>query len=264
MSWWGKVIGGAFGFALGGPLGAALGAALGHNFDRGLGHQARLGSPEDQERIQSAFFTATFSMMGHIAKADGRVSETEIAMARDVMGQMRLTAEQRKVAMRLFEEGKQPDFPAEASLAQFRQVCHRRRNLLQMFMEILILTACADGELDAREEAILRQSAVTLGFPVAVFEALLQQIRAGRRFHDQGRGSSASSADALADAYRTLGVSASANDQEVKKAYRRLMNQHHPDKLVSKGLPEEMMELAEQKTHEIRNAYELIRNARKK
>src|SRR5690554_6549827 len=108
MSWWGKVIGGAFGFALGGPLGAALGAALGHNFDRGMGQQARIGSSHDQERIQSAFFTATFSMMGYIAKADGRVSETEIAMARDIMGQMRLTPEQRKVAIRLFEEGKQP------------------------------------------------------------------------------------------------------------------------------------------------------------
>lgn len=265
MSWWGKVIGGAFGFALGGPLGAALGAALGHNFDRGMGQQARIGSSADQERIQSAFFTATFSMMGYIAKADGRVSETEIAMARDIMGQMHLTPEQRKVAIRLFEEGKQPGFPADEALKQFREVCHRRLNLLQMFMEILILTACADGELHASEEAILRQTAVTLGFPGAVFEALLHQIQAGRRFHSQGhtRPNARPSANARADAYRLLGISESATDQDVKKAYRRLMNQHHPDKLVSKGLPEEMMALAEQKTQEIRSAYELIRSTRK-
>src|SRR5690606_7546847 len=111
----------------------------------------------DVERIQSAFFTATFSIMGHVAKADGRVSEVEIALARDVMRQMRLNPEQRRVAMRLFEEGKQPDFPFHDALTQFKQVCNRRRNLMQMFLEIQVMTALADGQLADQERSLLNQ-----------------------------------------------------------------------------------------------------------
>ena len=261
MSWWGKVIGGAFGFALGGPLGAALGAAFGHNFDRGLAGSARIGRgfSADVEKIQSAFFTATFSVMGYLAKADGRVSETEIAVARDLMGQMRLNAAQKKVAIGLFEQGKKPDFPAAEILQQFRRECHRSTHLLQMFMEILVVTALADGSLHRQEERILRESAAALGFSAAAFQDILGRVQAQSRFHTQSRDSEAS----LADAYSLLGISASASDEEVKKAYRRQMNQHHPDKLVAKGLPQEMMDLATEKTQDIRNAYERIRNNRK-
>ncbi|MEW8432270.1 MAG: co-chaperone DjlA, partial [Candidatus Thiodiazotropha sp.] len=95
MSWWGKLVGGAFGFMLGGPLGAVLGAALGHHFDKGLrglpDDQISWG-PGDQERVQTAFFTATFSVMGHLAKADGRVSPDEIKMAEALMAQMSLSS----------------------------------------------------------------------------------------------------------------------------------------------------------------------------
>ena len=90
MSWWGKILGGSFGYMLGGPLGALLGAALGHQFDRGINSgaiefgQFRQG---DTERVQTAFFTTTFLVMGHLAKADGRVSESEIAAAQFIMQQ---------------------------------------------------------------------------------------------------------------------------------------------------------------------------------
>ncbi|HHX81400.1 MAG TPA: co-chaperone DjlA, partial [Pseudomonadaceae bacterium] len=106
MSWWGKLIGGTFGFMLGGPLGALLGASLGHNFDRGLGGLTSLGDGVDVERVQSAFFTAVFSMMGHLAKADGVLSRDEIALAESVMHQMRLDARQKEVAVSLFRQGK--------------------------------------------------------------------------------------------------------------------------------------------------------------
>ena len=118
MSWWGKLIGGTFGFMLGGPLGAILGASLGHNFDRGLGGFDRGGQfgSANVEQIQSAFFTATFSMMGHMAKIDGQVSKAEIAVAESVMQQMRLSPPQKKVAISLFERGKQADFPVHEVL----------------------------------------------------------------------------------------------------------------------------------------------------
>ncbi|MGV3591780.1 MAG: co-chaperone DjlA [Gammaproteobacteria bacterium] len=260
MSWWGKLIGGTFGFMLGGPLGAILGASLGHNFDRGLNSldgQEQLGFI-DVEKVQSAFFTATFSMMGHLAKSDGRITQAEIAVAESVMRQMQLSAQQKKVAIALFEKGKQGDFPARAALQQLREECHFRRNLLQMFIEILIVTALADGDLQPEERQVLDMAATGVGFSPQEFQSILRRLQASRQMH--GQQESASSR--LDKAYQTLGVSSSASEDEVKRAYRRVMNQHHPDKLVAKGLPQEMMDLANQKTQEIKAAYELIRNSR--
>ncbi len=264
MNWWGKLIGGAFGFMLGGPLGALLGAALGHNFDKGLtGVMQDPGMGQaTAERIQTAFFTATFSVMGYIAKADGRVSQSEINLARDVMRQMQLRDEQVKAAMNLFNEGKQPDFPLADVLTQFRRECHRRTNLIQMFLEIQIATAMADGRIDPGEHQVLYEIAEALGFPRRVFEQLLQMVQAQQHYAGAGAGGGAKPAASMADAYAVLGINKTATDAEVKKAYRRLMNQHHPDKLVAKGLPEEMIEIAKTKTQEIRAAYDQVKQSR--
>lgn len=254
---------------LGGPLGALLGASLGHNFDKGMG---RLDSMDgigqaDQETIQSAFFTATFFMMGHISKVDGRVSQDEIHVAQNVMRQMNLNAQQKKVAIKLFEQGKNGDVQVNEVLEQFRRECHRRRNLMQMFIEILVMTALADEELHKSEEATLWETAQILGFSRSDFQHILQRGQAQQHYQQNRRSQSKRSADKprlnLADAYKLLGISSNAKDQEVKKAYRRQMNQHHPDKLVSKGLPQEMMDIANQKTQDIKAAYELIKQTRR-
>ncbi len=267
MSWWGKLLGGAFGFAIGGPLGALLGAALGHNFDRGLSGLSDyvIGSGSvDNERLQSAFFIATFSIMGHLAKADGRVSPEEIAMARNVMTNMQLSKEQRDIAIKLFNEGKDANFPLDEVLNQFRQECHRRRNLIQMFLEILIATSLADNEIDDAERGLLIYIGGQLGFSRFHIERLINMVAAQQRYARHGDTQSAAQrANSLKDAYKILGISESAGNDEIKKAYRKLMNQHHPDKLVSKGLPEEMMKLATEKTQEIKQAYEQIVESRK-
>ncbi len=268
MSWWGKVVGGAFGFMLGGPMGALLGVALGHNFDRGLTGLAEedLLKPGSRERVQTAFFTATFSVMGHLAKADGRVSEDEIALARVVMAEMELPPDRRRAAMSLFNEGKTPDFPLDDILDQFRQECHRRMTLIQMFMEIQLQAAYADGILDNAEERILLHVCDRLGFSRSVFRRLEQMVRAHMHFSGAGGGerhaAPAARGPTLDDAYALLGVSPEASAADIKKSYRRLLSQHHPDKLVSKGLPEEMMKMAATKTHEIRQAYERVKEVR--
>jgi DnaJ like chaperone protein len=272
LSWWGKLVGGAFGFMLGGPLGAVLGAALGHKFDKGLE-----GLPDDagewggaeRERVQTAFFTATFSVMGRVSKADGRITPQEIRVAEAVMSQMSLSPEMRQTAVRLFNEGKADDFPLDEVLEQFRRECLRRQTLIQMFMEILLQAAYADGDLHAAEESLLLHICERLNISEFTFRRLEQMIRAERRYAGagagagQGRQRTAQPARInLADAYAMLNVSADADDKAVKRAYRRLMSQHHPDKLVSKGLPEQMMKLAAQKTDEIRKSYERIKEAR--
>ncbi len=253
MAWWGTLIGGTLGYMLGGPLGAMLGAALGRNFDRGVDFSGQAGfSAGDTERVQAAFFTATFSIMGHIAKADGKVTPDEISSARSVMARMQLSAQQREAAMHLFNEGKRPDFPLHDVLKQFKQECHRRRNLVQMFLEIQIITALADGEIHTNERKLLYYIGEELGF---VRQQIDQLFNVASGIHHPE-----SSKDALVDAYALLNVNKNTSDADVKKAYRRLMNQHHPDKLVAKGLPEEMIKLATEKTQEIRKAYDLIRN----
>jgi len=266
MSWWGKIFGSAFGFALGGPLGALLGAALGHQFDRGYDRLLVEGgaTEADVERIQSAFFAATFSVMGHLAKADGRVSEAEIQLAQNVMSQMQLDADQRRTAIHLFNQGKEADFDLDAVLQQFKQECHGRRNLIQMFIEILIATILADGTAHKAERDTLHYVGGQLGFAPFIIDQLILMAQAQQEFaYQRARGRTTATAQStLKAAYQILGVAENASNDEVKKAYRRLMNQHHPDKLVSKGLPEEMMKLATEKTQEIKQAYEQIQQAR--
>jgi DnaJ like chaperone protein len=254
---------------LGGPLGALLGAALGHNFDRGLkalpdDMQFETG---DRERVQTAFFTTTFSVMGSVAKTDGRVSPEEIRMAEAVMAQMSLDAAMRKAAISLFHQGKAAGFDLDAVLEQFRRECHGRSTLIGMFIEIQLQAAYADGRLDPAEDRTLQHICARVGVSELDYRRLERMVRAERSFGAGAGGpgshrAAPSGRPGLNEAYQLLGVDAKATDAEVKRAYRRLLSQHHPDKLVSKGLPEEMMKLATQKTHEIRQAYERIREAR--
>lgn len=250
MAWWGTFIGGTLGFVFGGPLGAIIGAALGGNLDRGIkmGDQA---IPGNQERVQAAFFTTTFSVMGHVAKADGHVSAQEISSAKNIMAQMQLSAQQRKAAIKFFDQGKLDGFPLVDVLRQFKKECHGRRNLIQMFIEIQIATALADGKVDPNEKRVLYTIGEILGFSRDQIEHLF----------NIANGAAASTNDTLtpSQAYKILGVSKDSSEAEIKKAYRRLMNQHHPDKLVAKGLPDEMLQLATEKTQEIRKAYDLIK-----
>ena len=252
MAWWGTFLGGTLGFVFGGPIGALIGAAVGGNFDHGIkmGDRIDMG---DQERVQAAFFTTTFSVMGHIAKADGHVSSHEITAARDIMAQMQLSEAQRKAAVKFFDQGKASDFPLEAVLHQFKKECHRRRNQIQMFVEIQIATAMADGKMDASEKRILYTIGEILGFSRSQIEHLFNIV--------SGAKASVSDSLTLSQAYKIIGIKKGSSEAEIKKAYRRLMSQHHPDKLVAKGLPDEMIALATQKTQEIRKAYDLIKES---
>jgi DnaJ like chaperone protein len=274
MIWLGKVVGGTFGFIMGGPLGAVLGAALGHQLDRNAESVGLLESefaPGARDRVQMAFFTATFSVMGHIAKADGRVTEAEIEAARTVMNRMALPEELRRTAIRLYNEGKRPDFPLDATVAQFHAECHRRYSLFRMFVEIQLEAALADGALHRIEERLLLHLCERLHFSRFEFYSIKARMEAERRFarygsrqHHRGqRETPALREPSLADAYALLGLPSSASGNDIKRAYRRLMSQHHPDKLVANGLPEEMVRIATEKTQRIRKAYDVISKTRK-
>ena len=252
------LLGGTFGFLVGGPIGAVLGAALGRSFGRALGSfEGAPGRTSGRERAQLAFFTATFGVMGQVAKADGHVSPDEIRLANRVMDELGLDPDQRRAARAIFNEGKSSRFPLDDVLDQLRTECGRATNLLRMFLEIQVQAAWADGGVHPEERRLLRHVAARLGFPAAAYDEIERMVGAGT-----GATSRASSGPSIEEAYETLGVSPDAPDAEVKRAYRRLMSRHHPDKLASKGLPEEMTKAATERTQQIKAAWDRVQRER--
>jgi len=256
MSWWTSVLGGALGYMIGGPLGAMLGVAFAGNFSKGKSNFRGSASDYmhgDKQRVQAAFFSSVFSVMGYIAKVDGKVSKSEILLAQQVMQHMQLSEDMQKAAKELFNQGKHKGFILDEVLEQFRRECHRRTHLVRMFLEIQIQATYADGVFDDKEYDALKYIAQKLRFPIHELERLIQQFSVA---------SNNSSKLTIDDAYVTLGADKNLTDKELKTAYRRLLSQHHPDKLVAKGLPEEMTKIANEKTQEIISAYELIKKHR--
>jgi len=275
MNFAGRLAGAFFGYLLsGGSIwGALIGYFFGSMFDRGLSQGDFVGgihSRRGRQHIQQVFFKTIFSLLGHLAKADGRVSEDEIQTARSVMEQMRLNPMQKQQAIDYFSQGKETDFQIDALLDEYRQVTRTNRMLTQMMLEVLVVGALSDGELHKNEEAILLHIFARLGYSQADYQRMLSMVQAQQHFH-QGGGASGqrfyteqSREEALKEAYDVLNSDPSASNSELKKAYRRQMNQHHPDKLVSRGMPEEMVKMATEKTQEIKAAYDLIVAERKK
>jgi len=169
------------------------------------------------------------------------------------MQHMQLSEDMQKVAKKLFNQGKNKDFNLEEVLEQFRVECHRRSHLVRIFLEIQIQATYADGILDDKEQDALKYIAQKLHFPIHELKILIQQF-----------STTSNNANQLTveDAYVILGTDKSLTDKELKRVYRRLLAQHHPDKLVAKGLPEEMIKLANEKTQKIISAYELIKKYR--
>jgi DnaJ like chaperone protein len=280
--WYGKIIGAILGYLVGrGLLGAIVGFVIGHQFDRVASRNRRgalggggpgttgagpHGSPAE---MRQAFFEATFHVMGHVAKSDGRVSEREIDAARTAMNRFALSEAERRRAIELFTAGKNPDFPLEATLERLRWLMGDQSNLARLFVQIQ-LEAAMDGDgLGDRTRAVFMRMCRALGispFEFASLEAMVRLHRSGWQRQSgggqQGAGGGATAASRLADAYDALGLKATASDAEVRRAYRRLVSKNHPDKLVAQGLPESMIAAAHERTQRILEAYETIKNHR--
>lgn len=274
----GKLLGILFGSMIGAIPGAIIGCFIGHQFDKARrnqrGFQSAFGSGASQAERQTEFFQAAYAVMGHVAKAKGQVTKEEIQLASVMMDCMNLSDEQKKIAQEAFRQGKESDFPLLETLRKVRFSAGRRRDLLQFFLELQISAAFADGELHPSEIQVLQTVAQELGFTAQYLQQRLRMQEAAFRFQQgggfggyqqQGQQSGGgqwqqrTTASQLNDAYDLLGVDKEADSKTIKRAHRKLMNEHHPDKLVAKGLPPEMMEVAKQKAQEIQSAYDLIK-----
>jgi DnaJ like chaperone protein len=258
--WWGKIIGGVLGLFKGGISGVLIGVLFGHLVDRFIAGFAGVS------RTQEVFFDALFSALGHLSKADGQVTQAEIGMVESLMQRMGIGGDDRQRAIRLFNQGKQPGFDLEAALQPFMQYSAMRMDMRQMFLEVLVEAAFSSGSVSQEEANILRRVAQRLHIPGQVFAAMMNARSGagagGAWYGAGGRRSTLRSTGDLDQAYAKLGLKRSATDAEVKKAYRKLVSQYHPDKLVSRGLPEEMMEMAKTRVREINTAYDEIKQSR--
>jgi len=249
------VIGALLGLLIGGFPGLILGGVIGYAIRWAL-HHSILGR---LQVVQSELIESLFSVMGALCKADRVVTRDEIQAAEATFDRLHLSAGQREAAKAAFNRGKSPDFDLDAAVDRFSQIGRGRGPLLQLFLQIQIMAVAADGNVHPAEHEMLVRVAKRLGLmerDVAQLEALLRAASAGPS------AAGAPSKQRIDDAYAALGLTPRASDAEVKRTYRRLMNQNHPDKLAARGLPDSMREIAEERSREINAAYDLIKEAR--
>lgn len=262
----GRLLGTLFGFMLARFVGAVVGFVIGWWFDKSV-QQALASSPQQGAR-QQQFLLTFFEVLGHLAKSKGRVTDDDIQFATRRLDELGLNGAARQAAMAAYNRGKQADYQVLDRVQVLRHGGIARRDLLNYFLGQVIVAALLDGQLEVAEYEVIRKVATALGVSKLQLDMMLQMTQARFRFeqHQQSHGSQAgssrpSSATQLADAYAVLGVERGASAAEIKRAYRKLMAKHHPDKLAAQGLPEEMRASAQQKAQQIQAAYELIKQA---
>ncbi len=253
MGWLSGVIGGGLGAMIAGPFGAIMGAAIGSSMGSSRNSTAgRIGTNQSQQR-QAIFFTAAFSMVGKLAKADGRVCPDEIAaiekIAKEALG---LDNQTRAYAINVFTEAKDRPESFSDYARQFGDVFRQDQQLCQFMMTFLFQVAMADGELHPQEENMLLEAKSAFSLHESVYQSL--------RSRYVGLHSSSVS---LSKHYENLGISNNATAPEIKKAYRQKATEFHPDKIEGKGLPPEFIKFANDRLAEINESYDAIMAAQK-
>ena len=253
-----KLIGFIAGYYFSGFFGALLGLFIGSMIDRTRVYGTGGMNPLQNALRQGVFLETVFISMGKLAKADGHVSQDEIDHVEQFMQKLNMTAEHRQQAIRLFKQGADPAFDIAPVYQKFMAVCGHTKHLKEVLLAYLIVMALADGHFHPAEEALLAGIAAYLGYGPAEFKRMIDMVLNQTHFG----GGQANTAGALDDAYKALGVGKDSSDAEIKRAWRKLMSQYHPDKLIGQGMPEDMIAMATEQAQEIQLAYDLIRKSR--
>lgn len=245
MGWFGKLTLGTLGLFMGGPLGAIAGAALGHHlFDKG-GLTSRALPYREAEQTQAAYFISLFSILGKLAKADGVVTQDEISIVEQFLSTLRLPEQQKQFARNVFNESKNSPYSIDDFAAQLYQVNQAQPTILLSFMDLLFKLAAADGKLHQAEEAALLRVKNIFRISDLQFENLKSVY-----FKNDHRY------------YSTLNCTTESTNEEIKTSYKKLVKEYHPDMIISKGLPEEFVDVATKKFQEIQEAYNEVKKER--
>ncbi|MGH6948207.1 MAG: TerB family tellurite resistance protein [Kiloniellales bacterium] len=249
MSIWGKILGGAAGFALGGPLGAILGAVAGHAVDRmrdGLadavqpqGAEGDLPPHVDTATKRIAFTIGVIVLGAKMAKADGQVTRDEVAAFKEVF---HIPPHEAANVGRLFDRARRDAEGFEPYASQLARLFRHNPAVLEELIDGLFHIARADGAVNEDELKYLESVAVIFGLSPATWQRL--------------RAANVTAPDS--NPYAILGVAPSASQAEIKAAYRTLVKENHPDRLMAQGLPQEFVDIANEKLARINAAYDLL------
>ncbi|MDX8386538.1 MAG: co-chaperone DjlA [Gallionella sp.] len=249
------VIAGYYFFGFWGML---LGWFIGSMMDRTRIYGSGAMNPLGNAQRQAVFIETVFISMGKLAKVDGQVSQNEVEHVEQFMQKLGMTPEHRQQAIKLFKKGAESDLDIYPVYQRFNSVCGNTRNLKEVLMTYLIVMAMADGHFHEKEEALLTELAGYLGYGPEAFRKFMDMVLNQTHF----AGGQANSPAALEDAYKALGITKENSDAEIKRAYRKLMSQYHPDKLMGQGMPEDMIAMATEQAKDIQLAYDLIKKDR--
>lgn len=228
MSIWGKIAGASVGLAVGGPLGALVGAVAGHLvIDRALA---------DDEVV---FTVALIALSAKMAKADGQVTEAEIRAFEEVL---KVPDAERANVNRVYRIAQQDMAGFQSYAQQVARVYRDRPATLEDVLDALFHIAKADKYIHPAELEYLRTVADIFGFSEVEFA----RIRASHLGPER------------TDPYLILGITPEISSDDLKKAYRRLVRENHPDTLIARGVPKELVSIANEKLAMINVAYEKI------
>ncbi len=253
MGWFSGLVGGGLGAMIAGPFGAIIGAAIGAGMGNRQNMQGRQIGFDSVQRNQAIFFTAAYSMVGKMAKADGRVCENEIAAIKKIsIEALGMDEKTRQYAIRVFSEAKDSRESFSDYARQFGDLFSHNQELCSFMMSFLFQVAMADGELHPQEEEMLTQAKIAFRLPDSLYQS----------FYARFVGHQETSVS-LEKHYEALGVSNDATTSEIKKAFRQKASEFHPDKVQGKGLPPEFIKFANDRLAEINASYKAVMDSRK-
>lgn len=241
MSIWGKILGGAAGLALGGPLGALIGAVAGHAVDRL--REAPADEDTGDATKQIAFTIGVIVLGAKMAKADGVVTRDEVTAFKQIF---RIPPDEVKNVGRLFDQARKDSQGFEPYAKQIARMFKNNPAVLEELVRGLFHIARADGKITDDELQFLSNVAEIFGFSESQWERI-----SGENVSPSGF-----------DPFQLLGVSRDSSDEEIKSAHRKLVLENHPDRLMAQGMPQEFVDLANEKLANINAAYDQIRKLR--